>query len=852
MNLKGLINKLTRARAEISPSLWKQKFVNLFGMNYDMDRLKAEFPNPFEELPNVSSLGIKVRQFDPLLSKHFVSKRLDPELVFCALSWRTKSSNRYMRIMHGRLVNLLLNGDIHGFWILGLMLMEKSTVLRAVALRKWDLNWHRNYSFAKIKQILSNLDKIINDLPTEMLIIRNYVEKTKPDGTKTYRPIGNPSYEARMFFYMWQCLLVMFSYGYVSKSQHAYFPKRGVITALKELNDRLQTEGLKSMWEFDLKGAFPSIKVNKATALFVKDMGMPKEIADYIEAVAVNTVERVDLSPHGRLLPELKFDKQIALLSGRSLLQIHGPVVKKLVDQHLRNPSATPADSIFVKLGLFRKPFGIDKDFTAKVYAKENVLRVVWSPLTHKGFPQGAGTSPILFNMAFEIGLNRGKFIKEGIDVTSYADDFLTFAKENFGPDEMFATPMVMRDLGLEFNKDKSRQLISDGKWVVDNFKFLGVTLHVTKGAPYNSSEIIWEGTPRSGKTLIFDKEEMILDFERRARSLLLFVEYFEIKCSEEKLLALWSDRDELVSLLPWKVLTGEISLTKDMCHKIKEIFLESLKDEGFDRYPNDLEVCGKRVAALEWAKTQQDFLNLETLSTKQLMIERFNRGFGGTAKSHPKGKSYVKPTPTGKGWLDTRIAGLITNRLHGGSWSPLQSEAVRKIRGETKLRETEVEVEKIIPRSEVVVDAYTGEEHIINLPPFITSETETQQTVVPKAERSWIELMLRSIPKRPFHKLPRALKDWVVSQPAVIEAYKELDAKWSIKPPRVNGDQWATRFLKRLMVQENIETLSEAEALNLNIYNSTSHATLASLKFIKDPSTYKIVRKQGGQLKNL
>lgn len=759
----------------------------MFGSNYGQataSEFRAGIPNPFKELPNISSLKVRTRISDPLLSKHFVSKKLEPEMVFSALSWRTKSSNRYMRIMHGRLVNLLYAGDFHGFWILALTLMSKSYVLRAVALRKWDINWHRNYEFSLIKRVLNELDSHIKELPKNLHIVRNYVDKVKPDGTKTYRPIGNPAYSARLFLYMWQCFLVMFVSGYVSTSQHAYFPGRGVVTALQELQLKLESRDFLNAWEFDLKGAFPSVDVPQATRTFTH-LGLPKQISEYLEAIAITTVERVDLSPQGQLLPEPKFEKQSFLAPALSLVnQIdlkqfqygwaseqrqfidlvawsHGrqPNDPKVIEFCLAHP-AFPKDEVRVESiepavipNLASDRAAEDRYQHGKMLGAGNKTAI-----EVQGYPQGANISPILFNWVFEYAAKRAHFevADRTVKLISYADDFLMFTKRD---EVVLRENKTMLDHGLKFNLEKSRPIVKDGRWSVNSFKFLGVTLHVAKDTFLETAPIIWEGTPRSGLNLLLkkDKLDMVSNFEFRQEQLGNFADFFNLNLSANQILLRWADGDPLCSLIPFSVIRGEDAMDLPTLQRIAAVAGKSKFGDpsGLNAKPESSKGYGQLPKALATS-------------------------FPGSPKS----------------WLQVpELAGMVVNRLHGGDWSVSQKEASRSLK--------------------------------------------------PKAPRTWLELAMKTCVGRDFRSLPISLRNWIVDLPQTVELAKEFEKGFDhINHP----DSWVTVFLNRLKITEElVKPLSpQSMAANVSIYNSSSYASLAMLDMVKNPKTYKISRKRG------
>jgi len=268
-------------------------------------------PRPFKDLPNVSKLWMRQNRLDPLLGKFGVARKLAPEMAAAEYSWKIKAANRYLRIMYYRLEKLLRGPNKNQFWILALELMKRSRVLKAVALRKLDRNWHRNFKLGLIKLMLTRLDDTIQGLRKQLVIIRQYEDKVKADGSLTYRPVGSPAYVDRMYLYIWQCFVIMYCGGFINKSQHAYRPKQGVKTALAELKSVLSDNKYKFAWEFDLKGAFDSVNV-LWTMNNLNLLGMPKGITEYIKEMSVATVVRVDLLPEDQkgLLPEPKFEKQ--------------------------------------------------------------------------------------------------------------------------------------------------------------------------------------------------------------------------------------------------------------------------------------------------------------------------------------------------------------------------------------------------------------------------------------------------------------------------------------------------------------------------------------------------------------
>jgi len=570
-NINLLIRDITRARAS-------QKFLSAGPLreNHILGQFTQDtvMHRPWRSLPNCRKLTVETNRADTLLSQFGVAKQLDPKLTFTNLSWKIKACNRYLRIMEYRLERLLRNQDSHGFWILALRLMEKSNVLKTLALRKLNLNWYRDMSFSLVRRILAVLNSKITDLSSDSFVVRSYVDKVKPDGTISWRPVGAPSFPDRMFLYLWQCFFVMFFTTYVSESQHAYFPKRGTGTATRELAKELSDPKWKFIWEFDLKGAFPSVHVPN-TCKEMWDRGLPIHISEFLEKMSLSTIERVDLSVVGRKLPEEKFDSQVAfgnLVNKYALGRDTGPSMAGKMMEGLLSTTFEHAEDIGARVKrLFSDP---DLNVLSPVNEHNELTAQLNTELLKrmdhdgksvmvKGFPQGSGLSPILFNFAFEtqmkrVHLDNKKFITGGeVKTISYADDYIFFStdwipfellvempfkpepgQELFGNDEhmSFQVPFHLqmepvarwegryngiallnqletRDLGLRVNESKSFELKSDGYWLKQSFKFLGNTFNFLPG---NQVEVI--GTPKSGSRLKLSKDKirMLEIYERR------------------------------------------------------------------------------------------------------------------------------------------------------------------------------------------------------------------------------------------------------------------------------------------------------------------------------------------------
>lgn len=553
-------------------------------------------PNPFRPLPNVKASWIKTNKVDPLLAQFSIVNKFNPEIRFDSLSRKLTASNRYLRIMHFRLVKFLVNGDINGFWRFCLCYMNKSSVLRLVALRKLDHNWHANIKLGTAKGLLFKLAAKIDTLDNSISIVRTYVTKMLPDGQKSYRPIGNPAYHDRMFLYLWQSFFSVFLYHFISKSQHAYRRGFGTLTAWQELKSKIHDYPF--IWEYDLKGAFPSTSIDYVFDR-LHELGLPGEIADFLQDMSLNVVPELDRSQ--QLLDEPKIDAQEHLLSTYSSTS----VTEAERIQFLTDPESMDLDI-----------YNTDDDDWPTEGLDDNP-----TPITHDGLPEGSGLSPILFAFAFEDALVRGHFGAKYpfAQILAYADDFLLLSKETIS--NFIESSSALGAAGFKFATNKCRSLRDDSGWLVEKWKFLGIT-HFTK-------RDVLVGTPRSGKDLLFDKVNAVDLFSKRERSLWWLTKSFPaLGSSPQAILDSWGRGELPASLLPETFIDGSQSLGFRSLKAIKSLYQEHLADPS-----GPLDLAKAAVPSAGYSKS----------------------------KSSASSGSM--------GWLTSRLGGTLMSRLYDGQW---------------------------------------------------------------------------------------------------------------------------------------------------------------------------------------
>jgi hypothetical protein len=292
-----------------------------------------------------------------------------------------------------------------------------------------------------------------------------------------------------------------------------------------------------------------------------------------------------------------------------------------------------------------------------------------------------------------------------------------------------------MKKFGLVFNQDKSRPLKLEGKWLVESFKFLGVTFHVSNDAP-----IIVQGTPRSGNILEFDKMEMVEQYKARDVELAKIGNSLEPRQHPQSLLDSWGLGELPGNLIPREIIEGKSKASPALIARIRHLASN---------------------------------VSLADLS-------------GGSLSESEKNLFSKIKSGSNLNWLGIRKAGLILNRLHGGSWTPLEESADRSLSSPSRTK----------GRSWL-------ELHRANESKFFTESSVAPKTV--------------------------AMESGTMSELSPTQSSKALAAE----------NKARARFLEKFPLHLRDKALS--------IWNSTSMATKVALNLLRNPKSVKL-RKRGIQ----
>jgi hypothetical protein len=252
------------------------------------------------------------------------------------------------------------------------------------------------------------------------------------------------------------------------------------------------------IYEYDLKGAFPSLDIRFVYDELIR-LGNPEPIARFLCAMAIDTVDK--RSPFGDLLPEPKIEAQeqfrdhgpsINMLSKGAYMDVMMMGLGLPMDYAEEMAYGLPEEvvplpqevqgamkSTLPSIGMPRhalemcysgtdwrlpgmltyevaQQYGVDTSLTRStvLYRTE---RFNPHSIHLKGFPQGGGISPVIWNLVFASAVERSAFAIPGAIIKAYADDFLVFSKKPLL--DRFPVTEAFIAAGLQYAEAKSRPI---------------------------------------------------------------------------------------------------------------------------------------------------------------------------------------------------------------------------------------------------------------------------------------------------------------------------------------------------------------------------------------------------------
>jgi hypothetical protein len=265
-------------------------------------------------LPNVASFTLKLGQINPLLFTHGLLSRFGSRKVL--IQGRNRNLNRYLVYMYLRLHRYKTLNKPNIYWVVAMTLISRSHSYLIANVHHLDGNLYRIRSKQSVIKMLKDLNKmrglgLKNDM-FQQCLQKGYLVKTSfetllkhhrtylPKGD-TFRPLGVPTFNWRVFTNMW--LTPLNGFYTIGDYQQGFLPRRGTLTAWKKVSREVLTS--RNIYEVDFKGFFPSVNPS-LVSLFLSARGMPKPLTDYLLDLGVSY-------PSRKSLDNTKLDESISL-----------------------------------------------------------------------------------------------------------------------------------------------------------------------------------------------------------------------------------------------------------------------------------------------------------------------------------------------------------------------------------------------------------------------------------------------------------------------------------------------------------------------------------------------------------
>jgi hypothetical protein len=423
--------------------------------------------SPFRRIPAITKFIVKPGEYNHLLAGSGLERKLKAEVEFELEKVQNKMNKRLAKEIR-RLKNALKNGKTDFYWERAEFLMKNSAALRLSAMNSVFNGWYKNRPIQNVIDIAFKVENILRNNIADLRYFRVEIPKGSPEEIFEWfaknpdkawpgkmRPLGVPTASWRVVLHMWNGFLTMFLENELKEFNHAYMPRVGTNTAIKDLV--LKVLDRKFIYEFDIQGFFNNVSlIGTVKALLAR--GMPKKQVEDLFKIAIAAPLNLDWADDK---PKSSYDAELSLRRGIITSDEASLAIRKM-------PHRT---SVIVP---YLAEWGFSEGDT------ESMLR---------GLPQGAAPSTILSLLALS---DWHKALKDkGIKLLMYADDGILYSDQPFEP-----TPPP----GFKFAPDKSRWVRKDNEQVEEELKFLGVKYDFKKG--------LLKGATRNGSTLEFGKNQ--------------------------------------------------------------------------------------------------------------------------------------------------------------------------------------------------------------------------------------------------------------------------------------------------------------------------------------------------------
>lgn len=456
----------------------------------DAKKQSLGYPEKGLLLPNVQDFYVDGKTVDEYAKVFEIDRALDRQYRITLLNHN--AGNKFLRKAFGRLARYAEQGEVRKFETLAKIILTQSISYRISCLFHVRRTWYKDLPINKLKRALWEVSQLSKGWKKGKVAPYAFKRVFIPKADGSLRPLAVPSLGWRIWANMCYKITWIWISRFYPEWQHGARPGRGVNTCWKSLWDRIQDKSVKYIYEFDLTKFFDLVR-HESIQEMLNVQGVPGSINRNL--MALISKPKSDLSYQA----------------------------KKEEWSHLKEAHA----------GSTQKIEGWDQNSGMYKVLSGNKVKTPWTAdQAGFGVPQGFSISPLLAcaTLANDLeqcrytsahfGAQEGLFRSANDQILMYMDDGLILSNEPLDGFGLLTDLEMAASLsGTGIHPKKSRYLMKDGKWLVSDFKFLGVK--------YIPGTDWLEAKTRNGATMPFpgaDVEKMDL----RGPSSAVFIRYLE------------------------------------------------------------------------------------------------------------------------------------------------------------------------------------------------------------------------------------------------------------------------------------------------------------------------------------
>lgn len=446
---------------------------------------EAGFLDPFQRVPDCRKLRVELGNLSELALANGIEVRGHHTIEITEFG--NYKMNRYRQHQIRRLNQAVDSHRPELFFRIASALIKRSNVFMVIQLNKVLPGWYKRLSLSTVFKSIREFQKIAASESTSLDFTRIYIEKA--DGSE--RPLGVPTPGWRIYLGLWASFLAIWLKDSYPKEQHGFFPKKGTLTAWKQL---LKVINSPDIFEYDLTKFFDRVNIQYISQKLL-EAGTPKSVVYMLENINRSTAK----PSCGRGPDDIMRERELISSASESTIREgmwFGPVKSYIRDHGLTAWNQLLAAE-FGWVPNYSTSYRLWLWYSFKYQELQWALGNSLDPLLEfsevfRGVPQGAATSPIL----------SGYILKDSLlsryPTVGYADDGVHYGVL---PDDILKGDEEMTTAGIHYNPDKSGWIKRNGEWLRP-LKFLGLIYDGKKNELCSKT--------RKGANLVYDKDELI------------------------------------------------------------------------------------------------------------------------------------------------------------------------------------------------------------------------------------------------------------------------------------------------------------------------------------------------------